>query len=248
MRENAEYTTGAEEIKMEFELGGELPAIIAEFGYSDYVKGKSGDELAFACLDFMGDNFHHKGDIGMPPWKQRSLAEMLQWCKERNGQANCRGLSIMLAAILRYNGIKAQHITCCPYEEPFNDCHVVVDCILPSGKRIMLDPTYRAYLLDKDGEYVSLPGLRNLLIKGEDFKFNSTAKYTGLASNYELTVEGYREYMSKNNIRHNRDMVNADGRDEWNCVVLYPKSYPIEKIGYGDDCLLTTDEKAFWNL
>ena len=159
---------------------------------------------------------------------------------------------MILANLLRYNGIKAQHITCYPYEEPFNDCHVVVDCILPSGKRVMLDPTHRAYLLDKNGEYVSLPDFRRLLLAGEEFKFNSTAKYTGIPSgdgdDYELTVDDYREYMSKNSIRYSRDMVNADGRDEWNCVVLYPKSYPIEKIGYGDDCLLTTDEKAFWNL
>ena len=66
----------------------------------------------------------------------------------------------MLVSLLRLNGVKAQHITCMPYEEPFEDCHVVVDCLLPTGKRIMLDPTWRLYLMDKNGEYISLPELR----------------------------------------------------------------------------------------
>ena len=154
----------------------------------------------------------------------------------------------MLASLLRYNGIKAQHVTCCPYEEPFMDCHVVVDCILPSGKRVMLDPTYRGYLLDKNGEYVSLPGLRHLLIDGEELNFNADVKYTGKDSDWVVTMDYYREYMSKNSIRYLRDSINADGRDENDCVVLYPIGYPIEEVGYSDVHVLTTDEDAFWNL
>ena len=76
-------------------------------------------------------------------------------------------LAILLASLLRLNGIKAQHITCMPYEDPFDDCHVVVDCLLPSGERIMLDPTSRLYYKDRYGKYISLPHLRELLIADE---------------------------------------------------------------------------------
>ena len=247
LKDNKEFSHGETYIQMDFVLGGELPHELEKYGFSSYIDGKHGDEVAFACLDFMGDNFHHTSS-GMPDRNNRDLKGILQWCDEHGGQTNCRGLSIMLASLLRYNGIKAQHVTCCPYEEPFMDCHVVVDCILPSGKRVMLDPTYRGYLLDKNGEYVSLPRLRHLLIDGEELNFNADVKYTGKDSDWVVTMDYYREYMSKNSIRYLRDSINADGRDENDCVLLYPIGYPIEEVGYSDVHVLTTDEDAFWNL
>ena len=83
----------------------------------------------------------------------RKITDIIEFCERNDNKTNCRGLAILLASLLRLNGIKAQHITCLPYEDPFDDCHVVVDCLLPSGKRIMLDPTWRLFLKDKDGEY-----------------------------------------------------------------------------------------------
>lgn len=100
---------------------------------------------------------------------------------------------ILLAALLRLNGIKAQHITCLPYEDPFEDCHVVVDCLLPSGKRIMLDPTWRLYLKDKEGNYVSLSHLRELLLADEPIFENQTADYNGTG----FAKEYHRNYMIK---------------------------------------------------
>mgnify|MGYP005792462171 CR=1 FL=1 len=98
------------------------------------------------------------------------------------------------------NGIKAQHITCLSYEEPFEDCHVVVDCLLPSGRQTMLDPMWRLYLKDREEKYVSLSYLRELLLADEPIFENSAADYneTGFAKEY------YRDYMIKNSIRFSR--------------------------------------------
>ena len=179
---------------VDFILGGETPAILEKYGYSKYIEGldSSSDELAFKLLDFVCDHFGHNGTNGMGGGT--TIPELIGFCERNGGKSNCRGLAILLAALLRLNGIKAQHITCMPYEEPFDDCHVVVDCLLPSGKRIMLDPTWRLYLKDKDDEYVSLPHLRELLLAGEPIWENPTADYNGQG----FTKEYHRNYMTKN--------------------------------------------------
>ena len=102
-----------------------------------------------------------------------------------------------MSSLIRLNGIKAQHVTCMPYEEPFGDCHVVVDCLLPSGKRIMLDPSFCLYFKDSNGDYVSLSRLRELLLNDEPIFENPTASYnkTGFDKAY------YRNYMIKNTFR-----------------------------------------------
>ncbi len=50
----------------------------------------------------------------------------MQFADENEGITNCRGLSLILAQLIRAYNIKAFHITCMPYEEPFSDCHVIV--------------------------------------------------------------------------------------------------------------------------
>lgn len=243
LRDNAAYNTGEEPVETEYVLGGELPSVIGSYDYASYLDGKSGDDVAFACLDFICDHFHHKGDSGMPPWKTRSLGDFFQWCGEHDNRTNCRGLSIMLGNLLRYNGIRAQHVTCQPYEEPFNDCHVVVDCHLPSGKRVMLDPTYRLYFRDADGDYVSLPKLREILLNDGELIPNETASYTGGEG---FNLADYREYMAKNTLRFSKDRVNADHRDEYERMWLFPAGYPFEKVCDPENVIVRTDDKAFW--
>lgn len=245
--ECAEYDTGAEHVETEFTLGEKLPEGIEKYGFSSYIEGKSGDDVAFACLDFMGDHFRHGNGAGIPNYKTRSMADFLEFEEKHDCETNCRGLSIMLADILRSQGIKAQHVTCMPYEVPFNDCHVVVDCFLPSGKRVMFDPTYRLYFTDENGEYVSLPRLRHILLNEEKLVPNEGAMYTGNKSPFNKDhMDYYREYMTKNTIAFEKGRTNSDGNDEWEPMYLFPKGYPYEKLEIPDDRIVLTDESAFW--
>lgn len=167
----------------------------------------------------------------------------MQVCK-----TNCRGLAIMLASLLRLNGIKAQHITCMPYEEPFEDCHVVVDCLLPSGERIMLDPTSRLYYRDKDGRYVSLPHLRELLIADEPIIENPTASYNGNG----FDKEDNRNYMIKNTFRFARCTRNEDGIDgrteNSRYMELIPRGYPTENFPKQRKEDFVYNDHDFWRI
>ena len=154
----------------------------------------------------------------------------------------------MLASLLRLNGIKAQHITCMPFEDPFDDCHVVVDCLLPSGKRIMLDPTNRLYLKDGNGEYVSLQHLREMIVTGEPFFENETASYNGTG----FDRDDNRAYMTKNTFRFARCTLNKDGIDgrteTSRYIELIPKDYPIEDFSEMRKKDFVYNDIEFWRI
>lgn len=220
-----------------------IPDIVEKYGFSKYVENisENDDALVFAILDFVCDNFRHNGQNGTGG---AGVEQIINFCEKNNSATNCRGLAIMLASLLRMKGIKASHVTCKPYEEPFNDCHVVVDCILPSGARVMLDPTYHMYLKDKNGDYVSLRHLREMLISGEEYFANDKASYNGEG----FDIDNQRTYMTKNTFRFSRCGINRDGFDENDSrsAELIPLGYPTEKFNENQRNNFITNADLFW--
>lgn len=223
-------------------LNRPIPEILNKYNYSAYCNTNTGnkDEIVFSMLDFVCDNFSHTSNASLR--NDRSMTGIIKNCEKTGAKTNCRGLSLILAELLRMNGIKARHITCKPYEEPFQDCHVVVDCLMPSGARIMLDPTYRLYLTDDNGEYISLAQLREGIICGKTFHPNAAASYNGAEFNYD----DYIEYMTKNVLRFNTNYKLNDTDSMLSQVELIPSGYTIS--GYLDIIRYTTDPDYFWNL
>jgi len=229
----------------EYKLFEPAPGILQKYDYNRYIAGfeKSDDSLAFSLLDFVCDNFKHDGLNGM---SQKCKAEdIIAFCELHNHKTNCRGLAILLASLLRMNGIKASHITCMPYEDPFDDCHVVVDCLLPSGQRIMLDPTYRLYLKKEDNSYVSLPQLRKMLINDETYYANKDASYNGTG----FDINEQRQYMTKNTFRFSRATICCDGYDENSLhrVELIPIGYSVDKFSEHRKNEFVYNESEFWD-
>lgn len=231
-----------------FVLGEEVPPILQKYHYSDYVSDRtdSDDAVAFRLLDFVCDHFGHNGSGGLS--SGRTIPDLIEFCEAHHHQTNCRGLAILLASLLRLNGIKAQHVTCLPYEDPFDDCHVVVDCLLPSGKRVMFDPSWRLYLKDRAGEYVSLPRLRELLLAGEPIFENPTASHnnTGFDSEY------YRNYMTKNTLRFARCTLNKNGVDgateTSRYLELIPSNYPTDAFPERKKASFVYNDEEFWTM
>jgi hypothetical protein len=227
---------------VEYRLFEPAPEILHKYDYGKYT-GAAGDALAFSMLDFVCDHFGHDGYSGMP--QGRRVQDIITYCEGNNGKINCRGLAILLAALLRFNGIKASHITCKPCEEPFDDCHVVTDCHLPSGKRIMFDPTYRLYLTDAGGEFIPPRRLRTTLINGEDYLPGAGASYNGGA----FDLDYHRRYMTKNTFRFSRGTLCADGHDDRaeRRIELVPAGYPTDKFSDRDKSEFVFSEAEFWD-
>ncbi len=249
LKRHAEYDRSREYgCETEFVLGGAVPEILEKYDYSTYVSGldHTDDALAFKLLDFVCDHFGHNGTRGLG--SGRTITDLIEFCEKNEYKSNCRGLSILLASLLRLNGIQAQHVTCMPYEDPFYDCHVVVDCMLPSGKRVMLDPTWRLYLKDKDGAYVSLPHLRELLIADEPIFENQTAGHNGGKFNKEY----HRNYMTKNTFRFARPTFSKEGVDgrtnNSRYIELIPQGYPTENFPEKTQADFVYNDTEFWMM
>lgn len=247
LKKHSEYSNEilADDYKTEYVLGEEIPEILHKYNYFDYMRDiKSGtDEVAFKLLDFICDNFMHNGSGGTGG---KSIEELVDFCEKHEMKTNCRGLAILLATLLRMNNIKARHITCKPYEEPFQDCHVVVDCLLPSGKRIMLDPTNRLYYTDSSGEYVSLERLRQLLILDEPIYHNAGAAY----NKGKFDDKFNRNYMIKNTFRFVRGTFYNNGAEDNTVkrVELIPKGYDTQKFNDERKKQFIYNDTAFWEM
>lgn len=74
---------------------------------------------------------------------------------------------------------------------------------------MMFDPTWRLYFKDKEGEYVSLPRLRELFLADAPIFENSSADYNGTG----FEKEYYRNYMIKNTVRFARCTLSKEGVD-----------------------------------
>lgn len=247
LKRYADYAAGTgKAYETKYVLGGRTPSILKKYNFTSCLQGvdPASDDIAFRLLDFVCDHFRHDGSSGMP--RSRKIKDIIAYCEEHEGKINCRGLSILLASLLRLRGIKARHITCMPYEDPFNDCHVVVDCLLPSGKRIMLDPTYRLYLTDEKENYVSLANLRKMLLAGAPFFPNEKASYNG----GDFDRADYREYMTKNTFRFSRGTCYQDGAEENTVrrIELIPAGYPTEKFSDSAKSEFIHDSAAFWQM
>lgn len=248
LKQYASYDEKAYDCETKFVLGGTVPEILNKYNYSEYINGldNTSDEIVFRLLDFVCDHFGHNGTKGLG--SGRTITDIITFCESNEMKTNCRGLAILLASLLRLNGIKAQHITCMPYEDPFEDCHVVVDCLLPSGERIMLDPTSRLYYKDEYGKYVSLPHLRELLIADKPIFENPDASYNGgsFDRNYN------RNYMIKNTFRFARCTLNQDGvdgnTDDSRYIELIPRYYPTEKYSEHHKKTFVYNDTDFWKM
>ena len=238
--------TKEESYETKYHLGGEFPTILEKYNFLEYIKGldATSDEIVFRVLAFVCDHFGHDGGCNLTD--KRTITGLIEFCESNNNKANCRGLAMLLASLLRLVGVKARHITCMPYEDPFSDCHVVVDCLLPSGKRVMLDPSWRLYLKDAAGEYVSLEHFRELLLSGEPVYANADASYNG----GDFDLEFYRDYMTKNTIRFSRGTLYKDGLDDYaaRAVVLVPANYPIKNFARLNQKDFVFDDRAFWRM
>ncbi len=245
LQKHATYSNPPEEYQTEYILGGKVPAILEKYGYAAYMEGKdpSDDRTVFAILNFVCDSFGHNGFCGMS--KNTDIESIVKFCEENEGKTNCRGLAILLASLLRLNGIKARHIICLPYEDPCDDCHVVVDCLLPSGHRVMLDPSFRLFYRDSAGEYVSLQRLRQMIINGEELIENKDAAYNGNPIDTEYNLN----YMTKNTFRFARSTAYCNGSHSASRrLELLPQNYRPESYPKELEKDFVYNEEAFWKM
>lgn len=195
-----------------------------------------------AVLDLVCYYFRHDGNVavsssGISP--QAAINMCLQ-----NGAIECRGLSTILAEMLRLCNIPAKVVVCQPAIEPSTDCHVLVQAYsYDLGQWVMLDPTYHLMLQTKDGKYIDLRRLRTALINGETLVANDDAGHNGMP--FSMTY--YRDYMSKNTFRFSCS-ARSNFNSAWDGGITYmlvPDGWTVPNR-WGRSETLTTSADAFF--
>lgn len=196
LRRFPSFSNRGEKIPFTYELNrlDKSRSMIELYGVDKIIGSGTDIDQMKALLDVISRNFVHNGSIAVP--EQLDPLSVIAYHNQYGG-IECRGLSVILAEMLRVCGIPAKPVMCISSVEP-SECHVVVHAYSASLKQwVMLDPTYRLMLKNEKGQYISLPMLRDALIHGETLIPNDDAGHNG----QPFYLPYYRAYMAKNTFR-----------------------------------------------
>jgi hypothetical protein len=115
---------------------------------------------------------------------------------------NCRHLAIALNEVYLAMGFKSRYVTCLPTDENDQECHVINSVYSTSlNKWLWIDPSFKAYIKDENGNLLSIEEVRERMIDGRPLVLNKDAnckrsnKKKPQTINKEFYLDGY---MSKN--------------------------------------------------
>ncbi len=146
-------------------------------------------------LHWVHTTIPHDGQHSNPDIK--NALSMIPECKKDNRGLNCRGLAITLNECYLAMGIKSHYVTCMPKDSIFDDCHVINSVFSTElNKWLYIDPTNDAYVMNENGELLSIQEVRERLINGKPLILNPTANWNNKQST--LKEEYLYNYMAKN--------------------------------------------------
>ena len=154
----------------------------------------------------------HDGNHENPTIK--NAISMIAQCKKEDRGLNCRGLSTVLNECYLSMGFKSRFITCMPKDSIFDDCHVINSVYLPNDKKwIWIDPTNNAYVMNENGELLSIEEVRERIINDKPIILNPDANWNNKSS---TTKQDYLyNYMAKNLYRLQCPLVSEYDTETW---------------------------------
>ena len=164
----------------------------------DSIAGQGNDVLKILnLLQWVHNLIPHDGNHDNPEVK--NALSMINVCKKDDRGLNCRGLALVLNECYLAMGIKSRIVTCYPKDilkiDP--DCHVINSVYSESLKKwLWIDPTYNAFVMNENGEMLSIEEVRERLINEKTLILNPNANWNNKQTQ---TKEGYlKNYMAKN--------------------------------------------------
>lgn len=154
----------------------------------------------------------HDGNHENPTIK--NAMSMIAQCKKEERGLNCRGLSTVLNECYLSMGFKSRFITCMPKDSVFDECHVINSVYLPNDKKwIWIDPTNNAYVMNENGELLSIEEVRERIINDKPIILNPDANWNNKSS---TTKQDYLyNYMAKNLYRLQCPLVSEYDTETW---------------------------------
>jgi len=225
----------------------------------DSIAGK-GNEVSkiLNLLHWVHKVIPHDGDSSNP--QILNAMHLLSVCNNEGRGLNCRGLAMVLNECYLALGIKSRYITCLPKDPNDKECHVINMVYSNDLKKwLWIDPTNDAYVMNENGELLSIEEVRERLINDKPLILNPDANW-----NFEATTlkeEYLYHYMAKNlyrfetpiNSKYNLETA-QDGK-EIKYLQLLPLDYfnqtPdkttfVNKKGTAFISYKTNNAKLFW--
>lgn len=211
----------------------------------DSIAGSGDDISKIKNLTYwVHDIVHHDGST-YNPQGPKTLANLVDTCRQYNRGVNCRMMAIMLTEALLAEGIPARYLTCQSkdYDTDY-DCHVICAAWSNSlNKWVWADPTFAAFVTDESGLMLHPGEVRERLIANKPLAINEDANW-----NHESrqTKENYLDhYMAKNlyyisAITDNRQAPEGDSTQSTSVVLT-----PVDS-NFTNANIITTDYDKFW--
>ena len=110
-------------------------------------------------------------------------------------QINCRTFAILFNELALAAGYKSRYVTCLPYKDWENDCHVINEVFVErTNKWVAVDANMGTLIKNENGSYLNIYEYRKALSAREICRVLATAAYNG----EEVTSDDYNSYMVKN--------------------------------------------------
>ncbi|MFN7274596.1 MAG: transglutaminase-like domain-containing protein [Bacteroidota bacterium] len=223
----------------------------------DSIAGQGNDVLKILnLLQWVHNLIPHDGNHDNPEVK--NALSMINVCKKDDRGLNCRGLALVLNECYLAMGIKSRIVTCYPKDilkiDP--DCHVINSVYSESLKKwLWIDPTFNAFVMNENGEMLSIEEVRERLINDKILILNPNANWNNKQTQ---TKEGYlKNYMAKNLY-----MLESPATSEYNMethregktisyIKLLPLDYDNQQVDKVDSdgkitVFKTNNPKVFW--
>lgn len=164
----------------------------------DSIAGQAGEvNRILNLMHWLHNLIPHDGEHGNPVVK--NALSMINECKQTDRGLNCRGLATVLNECYLSMGFKSRFVTCLPKDslhiDP--DCHVI-DMVWSNDlkKWLWIDPTFNAYVMDENGNLLSIEEVRERLVNNKPLILNPDANWNN--RNTETHADYLDYYMSKN--------------------------------------------------
>ena len=179
LKNSADYKPGSQTIQKQYLVDQERAAQIRE-----YFKQNAGLDLdALAAADkttwqkatelavFVAQNIPHNNQ--KEQIYDRNAITLWEYSRRVPTGFNCRWHATLLSELLLSIGIRNHFVTCLPYDENDNDCHVVNIVWLPElEKWAMIDSDMTEYVTGEDGVPLSLKEMREYIRADKAFTVN----------------------------------------------------------------------------
>lgn len=206
-------------------------------------KGSEVEKMIRLC-QWVHDSIHHKGDA--IPNVHRNLSDLMDATHRSGKPGNCLIQSICLCEALLSIGIKARYIKGYQRDNNSKQYHVFVSAWSKKLKKwIFLDPTYRAYVMDLEGQILSPAEIRINLINDVPMNVNDEADYNG---DKNMAKTYLKEFLAGNLYHLSANTISRDSTEEYrinykgNWIVLTPAN----ENHYFYSAKVITDDSVFW--